>query len=70
MPLHCVAGRWFPPAGFMAPCPYVFSKAELQRLVAYADARGVQVGGRVAWDSGGVPCILVTIGDATIVAVG
>ena len=30
-------------AGFMAPCPYVFAKAELQRLVAYADARGVQV---------------------------
>ena len=27
--------------GFMAPCPYVYSKEELQDLVAFADARGV-----------------------------
>ena len=29
--------------GFMSPCPYVYTKAELQAVVAYADARGVQI---------------------------
>ena len=29
--------------GFMGACPYVYSKAELQALVAYADVRGVQL---------------------------